>query len=194
LAAFTVGAGILLESPKYSATVHKVATWLVLGGIAVESLCTVLLFVVDERISNAQQSKIIALETRLAPRTVTMAALSERLRGFAGTNFDTAAMQDSEPMTLLVQIEDALLAAQWVQVDWKGGPMQLDRPGRHDAGIIAASGVVVQVDAQKLSQFGSAVRALVSVLKAENIDASANVVLNPSSTTDAIHIAVGRKP
>jgi hypothetical protein len=66
IAAFAVGFGILLESPKYSAAVHRVATWLVLGGIAVESACTVFLFVFDERISDAQQSKIAALETRLA--------------------------------------------------------------------------------------------------------------------------------
>jgi hypothetical protein len=64
IAAFTVGAGILLESPKYSAAVHRIATWLVLGGIAVESLCTIALFVFDERISGAQQSKIISLQAR----------------------------------------------------------------------------------------------------------------------------------
>jgi hypothetical protein len=51
-AAFTVGAGILLEAPKYSAAIHRLAIWLVLGGIAVESVCTVFLFVFDERISN----------------------------------------------------------------------------------------------------------------------------------------------
>jgi hypothetical protein len=40
-AAFTVGAGILLESPKYSDAVHRVATWLVRkrGAEALEIVC-----------------------------------------------------------------------------------------------------------------------------------------------------------
>ena len=65
LAAFVVGAGILLESPKYSTSLHKLATWLVLGGIAIELLCTVLLFVFDERISARQDSVIISQQSRI---------------------------------------------------------------------------------------------------------------------------------
>ena len=69
-AGFAVGMGILLESPKNSAAVHRIATWLVLGGIAVESLCTVLLFVFDEGISSSQKSKIILLETQIRGREI----------------------------------------------------------------------------------------------------------------------------
>src|ERR1700724_2043035 len=58
LASFAVAAGILLERPKYSESVHRVATWLVLSGVAVEAFCTIVLFVFDEGISNAQQDKI----------------------------------------------------------------------------------------------------------------------------------------
>jgi hypothetical protein len=65
LAAFTVGIGILLESPKYSTSLHNLATWLVLGGIAIESLCTVQLFVFDERISARQDSIIISQQSRI---------------------------------------------------------------------------------------------------------------------------------
>ena len=71
LASFAVAAGIIFESPKYSETIHRVATRLVIGGVAVEAVCTIFLFVFDEGISNAQQSKIIALEMRLAPRSLT---------------------------------------------------------------------------------------------------------------------------
>jgi hypothetical protein len=68
IAGFAVGAGIIYEQPAYPPSMHRVATRLVIGGIAVESLCTVSLFVFDERISFAQQSKIIELETQIAPR------------------------------------------------------------------------------------------------------------------------------
>jgi hypothetical protein len=97
-AAFTVGPGILLESPKYSAAIHKLATWMVLGGIAVESLCTVLLFVFDERISARQDSiisgqnkEIISLQKRLAARTLSddqVGKIVERLRPLGGQHFD----------------------------------------------------------------------------------------------------------
>jgi hypothetical protein len=70
LASFAVAGGIIFESPKYSPATHRVATWLVIGGVAVEALCMVSLFAFDEAISSAQQEKIIALETKLAPRTL----------------------------------------------------------------------------------------------------------------------------
>ena len=65
VAAFAVGFGILLESPKYSAAIHKAATWLVLGGIAIESACTVLLFVFDEGVSSALQSTISSQQLKI---------------------------------------------------------------------------------------------------------------------------------
>ena len=60
LASIAVGGGIIFERPKYPPSVHRVAFWLVVGGIAVEAVCTIFLFVFDEGISNAQQSTILA--------------------------------------------------------------------------------------------------------------------------------------
>jgi hypothetical protein len=65
LSSIAVGVGIILERPKYSPAVHKVAFWLVVVGIGFEAVCTIFLFVFDEGISNAQQDKIITLETKL---------------------------------------------------------------------------------------------------------------------------------
>jgi len=62
VASIAVGVGIIFERPKYSAAVHRVAFWLVVTGIVVEAICTIFLFVFDEGISSAQQSKIIVLE------------------------------------------------------------------------------------------------------------------------------------
>jgi hypothetical protein len=112
ISAFTVGAGILLESPKYSDSVHRVATWLVLGGIAVESLCTVLLFVFDERVSGAQQSKIIALETRIAPRILTTAQsdVIQTLRSKVPAVF-VLSSPDIEPAMFSAQLQASLVDA-----------------------------------------------------------------------------------
>jgi hypothetical protein len=66
LATWVVAAGILWEHGP--ADVRKVADRLVIWGVVAETLCSVALFTFDEGISAAQQSKIIALETQLAPR------------------------------------------------------------------------------------------------------------------------------
>jgi hypothetical protein len=58
LASFAVAAGIIFEASEYSASTHRVAKWLVIGGVAIEAACTVSLFAFDERISGAQQSTI----------------------------------------------------------------------------------------------------------------------------------------
>jgi hypothetical protein len=87
LAGIAVGAGIIFEGVEYSAKVHRVAKWLVIGGVAVESTCTVILFAIDEALATSQQAKIIALETEMAPRPWTkdqfdaLQTLKGKLRG-----------------------------------------------------------------------------------------------------------------
>jgi hypothetical protein len=106
LAGIAVGAGILLERPKYSEATHRIATWLVIVGVAIESLCTVSLFVVDERVSNAQQSKIIALEQDAAPRTLDKDQYNSlmSLRRKVGA-INVMASPGSEPFMFTVLIE-----------------------------------------------------------------------------------------
>jgi hypothetical protein len=75
VASFAVAAGIVLENPKWS-----LANVLVVGGVAIEAICTFLLFGFDEGISNAQQSKIIALEQQIAPRKLDGPLFAKMLR------------------------------------------------------------------------------------------------------------------
>lgn len=120
IAAFTVGAGILFESPKYSAAIQRLATWLVLGGIAVESLCTVFLFVFDERISGAQQSKIIALETEIAPRRILPTdcqEIAESMRSQSGRVEIDSYAADLEGGILAWQISTCLEASKTLVID-----------------------------------------------------------------------------
>jgi hypothetical protein len=65
LATIAVGVGILWESPKQSERRQRIAVWLVILGVGVETLCSVSLFAFDEAISQSQQAKIIRLETHL---------------------------------------------------------------------------------------------------------------------------------
>jgi len=71
VASFAVWLGIVLEAEKF----WSLPTMLVTFGVAIEAICTILLFGFDEGISSYQKStievqnrEIIALDKRLAPR------------------------------------------------------------------------------------------------------------------------------
>lgn len=108
LASVAVAVGIIFERPKYSSSIHRVAFWLIVGGVAIEALCTIFLFVFDEGISGAQQSKIIALETKLAPRTLTneeSATLVEKLKRFSPQQYALSVAAGEEPVALLCVLD-----------------------------------------------------------------------------------------
>jgi hypothetical protein len=115
---FAVAAGILLERPRYSETVHKVAKLLVAGGVAVVALCTIALFVFDEGISRLQQSEIIALEKSIASRPFSVdeaVKKSKELALFAGTSVDMYVFPNgtADTLPLSSSIEDMLFHASW---------------------------------------------------------------------------------
>jgi hypothetical protein len=134
LASFAVGAGIIGERPKYSPRVHTFAFCLVMGGIAVEALCTILLFVFDEGISQSQQSIIIGLDNALlneqritsrermtlnwllravAPRNVAndRVALIEALKKEDTGSINVAYVDKKEPHMLALQMVEIFRSA-----------------------------------------------------------------------------------
>jgi hypothetical protein len=119
MATIVIGAGILWEHG--SPDVRKVADRLVIWGVVAETLCSVALFTVDEGISAAQQSKIIALEERIAPRRLTAAQCSgivEALSSFAGKKVRVVTyVADGEGSTLGQMIGVCLIAAK-IDVEW----------------------------------------------------------------------------
>ena len=62
IATIVVGWGILWESPRQPESRHRIAMWLVICGVGLETICSLSLFAYDEGISQNQQAKIIALE------------------------------------------------------------------------------------------------------------------------------------
>ena len=124
LAGIAVGAGIVLERPKFSEAIQRVAFWLVVLGIAIESICTVSLFLVDERISAAQESKIISLLPRelSAVSRAKFASCSQ----IPHTPVQVQSLYaDSEGYRLGSEIMDALHGA-GIEVDDKRGQAELD--------------------------------------------------------------------
>lgn len=166
-----------------------------------KSLCTTGLFVVDERISGAQNDKIIALETRLAPRFLPITpAFLERMREFKGTPYDVSIALSVEPV-FVNQIAVGLELAGW---DWKsypeGNPRFVYGPAKQAIGLLGlVEGVHFEYDPDEGAAFKPAVDAMVSALKDANIEAFADptkyeVSGGAKMPPNIIHINIGTKP
>jgi hypothetical protein len=146
LASIAVGAGIIFQRPKYSASIHRVAFWLVVSGVIIEAICTIFLFVFDEGISNAQQSRIaslnmraeelraenLKLEAQIAPRRLSpdnIAALKKAVRPFANRQVSIWSYGiDLEARILAKEILSALSNAQVPTVDRIGNMISSTEP------------------------------------------------------------------
>jgi hypothetical protein len=199
LASFAVAAGIIFESPKYSASVHRVAMWAVIVGVAIEAVCTITLFVFDEGISGKQQEKIIALESRLAARTLTteqQRAIASAVAKFSSITFELSTYRHNvESIELSKQILSSLNNAQWDFVDIYSEPI----------GVVA--GIFVTANSSICDEKGAcsantppaeqqAVISLVEALRGADLAAEVapktSLVVNPKRV--AVMIQVGIKP
>jgi hypothetical protein len=186
LAGIAVGAGIIFESPRYSASIHRIATWLVISGVFVESLCTICLFVVDERISDGQNAKIITLESRLSARTLSdsdIDHLQVALRKFAGQRFAIATYPEAnEPSNLARVIKDRILIPSgWIFIS--------PAPRERIVGVMV--GVHLSVADTADERTLGATEALLGELTRAGIDSKR---LPDATYTDRIEIFVGIKP
>jgi hypothetical protein len=130
ISAGCVAAGIVWESAAPCTRRRRVSHRLVIWGVVAEVLFSLALFVSDEIVSGsqlieirAQQDKIVALETRLAPRVLKkeqLVAIANAILLFKRTSYDAAVSEDAEPRHLLGQILDILNAAHWERKPWEG--------------------------------------------------------------------------
>jgi hypothetical protein len=206
IAGIAVGAGIIFERSKYSEKVQLIAFWLVVLGVAIESVCTIGLFVVDERISGAQQSKIgaqnreiIELEKRIAPREINKderAIIADLLRPFGAIPFDlciTPGVEDS----FIHDIENTLAMAGWVVQNFGGNdatPEQLKVPPGNDPGIgvCGLTGVRIVIDSSHESQFDKPAATLRAALWALGMAADAGAITGDHMMRPEImHIQIG---
>jgi hypothetical protein len=207
VASFSVAIGIVLESPRWS-----VANALVIGGVAMEAVCTLLLFGFDEGISSAQQSKIIALESRFAPRPISPGEIADfmgALTSFKGTEFDLAIVTEQNPeiRSVAVSLEKTLAASKWVQVPCRChiGIMNLSAfvGNSIDIGFDTApngerapfAGIAVHGDADASRKPADALSAAFEKSGRTVADAPWGAIKAwmPNDNTNAVHILVGAK-
>ena len=111
LATFAVGVGIISEHGPED--VQKVANRLVIWGVIAETLFSVALFAYDANFAGEQQEvirsqndKLIALETRLAPRHLDAGEKDEfikRMKKLSGTKFALSTAESAEAEKLAEQ-------------------------------------------------------------------------------------------
>jgi hypothetical protein len=153
-----VAAGIALEAnwPISRMKLRELAgITFVFFGVAVEALFTIALFMFDEGLSSGQQktistqqSKIIELETRLAPRHLEQAAkLIDRAKAFSGTKFAMASGSSAETEGFAVEIAEALKSAGWQWISWPLGNQLASAPpgGRPLIGLDLMAGIETHV-------------------------------------------------
>jgi len=104
-----VGVGIILEVTLPMTSRQIIATGMVVGGILFGIMLTLGLFVFDEGVSSAQQSKIIALETQLSPSK----EQHDALQGLRGKVLSLSFMSspDVEPAFFSAQLQASLIDA-----------------------------------------------------------------------------------
>ena len=205
LASLAVGAGIIFERPKYSVAIHRIAFWLVVGGVVIEAACTIFLFVFDKELSTSQQFKIIALEERIAQRSLSPTVqdrIASALTKFKGTPYDMSLTPDAE-LDFALQIMHTLDKAEWDHRAYGGFTMSSDelrvRDGEPHAGIIAAVfGVVVLYDSRNESLRNPAEALAAALMTEGGITAKSKAMAGLASQksqlrTDTIHVEIGNR-
>jgi len=102
---------------------------------------------------------------------------------------------DAEAAELMIQIEAALQAAGWTQIDWVGGDIVMTRAGKSTAGSITATSVNVAVHPENEPTLGNAAATLINALSLEGIAVRTGTSGAGFSNRNAgaIHVLVGRK-
>jgi hypothetical protein len=97
--------------------------------------------------------------------------IAAKVKSFAGTTFDVAASNRSEPLTLVVQIEESLSSAGWKELNWPGSTdgqanTLITRPGKTSVGMAIETGVTIQVKISEKAELLGAAKILASALSA----------------------------
>jgi hypothetical protein len=123
--------------------------------------------------------------------------IASKIRPFGAVQFDVALHVGPETQTFLFQLEMALKAGGWTQVDWSAGNSNVvfTRSGLPKAGVWTGTGVAVELHKEKQDVLYPPVQALVDALVSEGIEAIP-MLIGPDTNDNpsAIHVMIGEKP
>ena len=124
------------------------------------------------------------------------AELTGLTRPFAGTVFDTAMSHfEREIGDILWDIEEALHAAGWQQIDWAApaNASAIRRSHRPISGSALAQNVEIEIDPNQRQALLPAAEALIQALNQIGIDAREAPYTSVNGNPHAVHIMVGPK-
>jgi hypothetical protein len=135
----------------------------------------------------------LTLEKFKAPRSLRRPqSVVDKLKPFAGVPFDIALNVEPEVVALMDQITVVLRQAGW---SWKDlantSGIKFGNSNLPAMGILAVSGIFIQIAESKRLDWGPAATALGEALVAEGIEVKGEV---GEISDDAIHIKIGKKP
>jgi len=136
------------------------------------------------------------LDHLTAPRTIddaSRASLVSELAKYPGVVFDVSSANDPESIELLNVIESVLVTAGWKEQGFSANPIILQRPGQPNAGIIASSGVEIDLPVTHRYDWASAATTLGKGLTQAGLQGVA-VHYDPGDRGQALHLRVGYKP
>jgi hypothetical protein len=192
-----VGIGIICEAAR-SGHLWTLPTVFVFFGVVIEAAATVILFEFDEGISQAQQSKIIELTARLAPRRILpeqQKEISGSLKNLAKPSFAFTIVPAPESARLMLDIGNALEAAGWTWVEFPHGVVYpiADKPAVNTNFALTATDVGIQVPVQHQADWNAAATTLERGLNSVP-GITATVFSRTYATFDGVLIYVGAKP
>lgn len=143
----------------------------------------------------------LQLEKFKTPRSLNpkqQARIADAVRQFPGIVFDVAVSTGHrEAIDLLSQLEDALRAAGWVQIDWKTPhPMSItfSRANRPVAGVVSMDGVLIQMHAEQIPRLMTVANFLADALTSVGVAAQSQFGLGvENANPPALHVLVGQK-
>lgn len=151
----------------------------------------------DTAEANARAAEAnLALAKLTTPRSLTAEQrkhLVESLKGFAKIPFDFFITPDPEPVSLMDQLAGSLTEAGW---EWKSVSeiIVFRQQGKPNAGLMTGSGIGIQIDHSKLTDWEKPVLALANELVAAGIEVKAEQLLDGIVDANAVHIRIGKKP
>ena len=187
VATVLVVVGVYWEGEHFEKKKRDRGRRLLMGALAAEILFTVLIFEIDELVSHIQLEKIIALESRLAARTLSAADAKEiaaRLNRFAGQSFEIHPyVDDQESVDISDQISTVLNSAGW-------SPYKSE----NSFGILGVvASIAVHFHAEASQSTRDAALELVSALKDNHIAGTLRPA-NDKTPPERINVIVGIKP
>jgi len=119
-----------------------------------------------------------------------------KLAAYTDTPFNIGTiLNDTEVFRFEAQLETVLASANRQQINWIGGDVVLNRPGKPVIGLISATDLTAGAYREKAETLGRAAVALADALNEEGIAAKAEIVGDAfiNKNRDVVHIVIGRK-